>query len=29
MAKRKCKVADEMTPIHPCLRKGKNELEAL
>ena len=28
MAKRKCKVTDEMTAIHPCFRKGKNEWEA-
>jgi len=25
MAKRKCKFTDEMTAIHPCLRKGRNE----
>jgi len=29
MAKRKCKVTDEMTAVHPCFRKGKNEWEAL
>jgi len=27
-AKRKCKVTDEMTAIHPCFRKSKNEWEA-
>jgi len=25
MAKRKCKFTDEMTVIHPCFRKGRNE----
>jgi len=25
MAKRKCKFTDEMTAIHPCFRKGRNE----
>jgi len=28
MAKQKCKVIDEMTAIHPCFRKGRNEWEA-
>jgi len=28
MAKRKCKVTDEMTARHPCFWKGRNEWEA-
>jgi len=28
MAKRKCKFTDEVTAIHPCFRKGRNEWEA-
>jgi len=28
MAKRKCKFTDEITVIHPCFRKGRNEWEA-
>jgi len=28
MAKQKCKFTDEMTAIHPCFQKGRNEWEA-
>jgi len=25
MSKRKCKITDEMTAIHPCFRKGRKK----